>query len=322
MAQSLTVPSLTIAVPFYKGAEYLRRAIESIFTQPSSPNWIVLLVDNSINEDDHAVARELALRYPDRVRYVRNPSHLTGCENLNRCIDLAETDLVSTVHCDDEVMPCYSEEFLRLAAGHPEAAILCVGVRIIDKESQPCFSFVDWFKQFLMPRGKGDFVLRGEPSLRSILRGNWINGAALCYRKSVLGDLRWDRNYPMASDLELYARALLSGRTMAGARYPAAYSYRRHAGQTTVELSANLYRFREEAKVLDRIANLAAAQGWLSAAAVGRAKITLQLHILFLATMDVAHGSFGRALQKLRLLGELRREVRSESVRASDEFRV
>ena len=177
--------------------------------------------------------------------------------------------------------------------------MLFAAVRIIDKDSRPRFSFVDWVKQFFMPIGKGDIVLYGEPSLRSIVRGDWINGAAVCYRKSLLGDLRWDGAYPMASDLELWSRVLLSDRTMAAARRPPVYCYRRHAAQTTAQLSANLDRFSEEALVLDLIAARAAAREWPSVARVARAKTALRLHLLFLATNDIAKCSLGRAFAKL-----------------------
>src|SRR5579862_1729629 len=177
--------ALTIAVPFYKGTEYLRRTLGSIFAQSGS-RWTVLLVDNSVDADEQKAALAIVASLPpSRLRYVRNQTHVSGSENFNRCIDLAETDLVSTVHGDDEVLPSYADELLSLAERHPDAAILSLPVRTINKDSQPCFSFVDSVKRFLMPRGTSDFVLQGEPALRSILRGNWINGAALCYRRSL-----------------------------------------------------------------------------------------------------------------------------------------
>lgn len=305
-----TKPALTIAVPFYKGAAYLERTLKSIFAQPGS-NWSVLLVDNSVDECEHEAAKTLARAYTrGRLHYVRNEAHLSACENFNRCIDLAETDLVSTVHGDDEVLPCYAEQILSLAARHAEAAVLFVAARIIDEDSRPRFSFIDWFKQFLTPRGQGDLVLADEGSLRSILAGNWINGAAVCYRKSSLGNLRWDAKYPMTSDFELWSRVILSGRAMAGTRCPPAYCYRRHAGQTTARLSANLDRFREEALALDLIADRAAKHGWRSAAAVARAKTITQLHVLFLMAHDICGFSFDRAKKKLDLLRDIRRPSR------------
>lgn len=270
-----------------------------------------MLVDNSTDERERDAARAAADGYPQsRMRYVRNETHLSAADNFNRCIELARTDLVSTVHGDDEVLPCYAGELLGLAQRRPEAAVLFVAVQIIDERSQPCFSFVDWFKQFLVPRGTGDIVLAGEGSLRSIVRGDWVNGAAVCYRKSLLGDLRWDSSYPMTSDLDLWSRVLLSGRSMAGTRGPAAYAYRRHAAQTTAVLSGNLDRFGEEADVLDVIAGRADDRGWPSAAAVARAKTVLQLHVLFLMAQAIARGSIRRARQVLGALNEVRRTGR------------
>ena len=196
---------LTIAVPFYKGSDYLSRTLTSIFQQRSG-GWQVLLVDNSIDAKETDAARSLASKYEQRLRYVRNAEHLHACLNFNKCIDLAETDLVSTVHADDEVLPCYREELLRLADRHPEAAAYFMPVRIIGANSKRRFSFPDWYKTLFVPRGNSDVVLGSESALCSILRGLWINGAAICYRKSKLGDLRWDPEWPMTSDQDLWAR--------------------------------------------------------------------------------------------------------------------
>lgn len=302
-------PRLTVAVPFYKNAGLLQRTLASVLAQ-RTPRADVLLVDNSNDEEEHRAALSLAAALPEgALRYVRNDRHLSACENFNRCIDLAQTDLIAIVHADDEVLPCYEEEVLGLAARHPEAAILFFAVRIINAESKPCFSFVDWFKRFLMPRGRGDFVLAGEGALRSLAIGDWINGAAICYRKTRLGDLRWDGNYPMASDLDLWSRAILSDRTMAGTRRPPAYCYRRHAAQTTAALGSNLERFWEESRVLDLIADRAAARGWRSVVRPSQRQTTLQLHLVFLAASDALTGSAARAWRKLSLVRAIRRRA-------------
>lgn len=301
-----TAAGLTIIVVFYKNADYLRRAVESVLAQPRS-EWTLIIVDNSVDEAEHQAALELVASLPkNSLRYVRNDTHLSLCERFHRCLELANTELVAVVHGDDEVLPFYAEEFLSLATRHPEAAVLFTGARIIDKDSRAHFSFVDWFKQFLMPHGKNDFVLSGEAALRSLLRGNWIYGGAVCYRKRLLCDLRWDHNYVMTIDLERWCRVILSGGTIAGMRR-AAYLYRRHSEQTTAQLTATLNRFRHESTMLGILADRAEARGWRSAAAVGRARTIVQLHLLFLAAKDVTRGSVGNARAKLGLLWEIRK---------------
>lgn len=304
-------PELTIEVVFFRDADYLRRAVESVLAQPRS-HWTLVVVDNSVDEQEHAAAEALVAAYPPNTfRYVRNNVNLSLTEKCSRRLDFANTDLVAIAHGDDEVLPCYAQEFLGLAARHPEASIFFTAVRIIDKDSQPCFSFVDWFKRFLIPRGQGDIVLSGERALLQLARGNFITGAAVCYRKSLLGDLRWDLdNYLMTADLEFWSRVILSGRTIVGTRHPPAYSYRRHSGQTTAQLTATLNRFHEESRVLGVIADRAADRGWRSAAGVARSRAIVQLHLLFLVSKDLARGSVQAALQKMRLVREIRQAAR------------
>ena len=267
-----------------------------------------MVVDNSVEDSEHRAAKDLVSRYSTgRVRYYRNEPELSLTEKCARRLEIAETDLVAIAHGDDEVLPWYAEEFVRLAEQHPEASVLFTMARIIDKDSRYRFSFTDWFKKLIMPRGSGDIVLCGEQALRSIARGNWIFGGAVCYRKSLLGDLRWDLDhYLMTADLEFWSRVILSGKTLAGSRRPA-YLYRRHSGQTTARMTAQLDRFREESRVLDVVADRASEVGWASASEVARSKHTVQLNLLFLAVKDVVCGMPARARQKLQLIRDIRR---------------
>src|SRR4051812_10332837 len=102
---------LTIAIPFYKGHDYLRRAIESVLRQ-SSPDWRLVVCDDGPEPG----TAELVAGFDDpRIRYEQNARNLGMAGNWNRCLDLATTDLVNLLHNDDELLPNYVAEML--AAG-------------------------------------------------------------------------------------------------------------------------------------------------------------------------------------------------------------
>src|SRR4051812_25955715 len=86
---------LTIAIPFYKGLDYLRQAIESVRRQSAS-QWQLLVVDDASPESG---AEQLVQSYHDsRMCCHRNERNHGLAGNWNRCLDLAATDLVTLLH--------------------------------------------------------------------------------------------------------------------------------------------------------------------------------------------------------------------------------
>ena len=126
-------PLLTIAIPYYRGREYLKLAIESVRGQEST-GWHLLVCDDGAEDSGAGRAiEELVASYrDDRLRYHRSESGPGMVRNWNRCLDLAETDLVSLLHADDQLLPDYAGLMLELAAAYPEAAAFYCRAHIID----------------------------------------------------------------------------------------------------------------------------------------------------------------------------------------------
>lgn len=290
---------VTFAVPFYRGVEYLRRAVASVTAQTSG-NWRLLICDDSPGGDAAAVADAT----DPRVRYVRNDRTLGMAGNWNRCLDLAGTDLVTILHADDELLPNYAGLMAAAAAGHPSAAALFCGARVIGPNSAPVGSFADWVKRALAP-GRGRVRrLRGPGSIARLLRVNFIMCPTVCYRRSALGTRRFDQRWRCVLDLAFFCRLLTDGDELVGLPN-VAYAYRRHPGNATEEYAASLLKFAEEAALYDELAADAEARGWPAVARTGRAKVTVRLHLLFRAIGDLAAGRPAAAWAKARLLVRL-----------------
>src|SRR5687768_5345277 len=98
-------PPLTIAIPFYSGQAYLRAAIESVVRQTSS-HWRLVVCDDGAEAGTEQLVRSFV---DSRIRYLKNEHNLGMAGNWNRCLDVAETDLVNLLHNDDELLPNYVE---------------------------------------------------------------------------------------------------------------------------------------------------------------------------------------------------------------------
>jgi glycosyltransferase involved in cell wall biosynthesis len=292
---------LGIAIPFYRNIPYLRTAIESV-TEQSSPDWRLWVVDDSGGHEAEETVRELIASFDeDRIRYRRNPETLGMVSNWNRCLDVADTELVTLLHGDDRLLPNYVDLMGRVARAHPEAVAVYCGATIIGASGRKEFSLADGVKGFFSPKGGSEVVLIGEPATTALMRGNFIMCPTLSFRRSILGARRFDPGWEQVQDLDLTVRLLMEGETLVGAA-EVAYAYRRHGESATWVQSQNRLRFDEEFRLFDQIAARAEALGWSETARVSRRKRIVKLHLAYRALRDLAQLQPRSALETLRYL--------------------
>lgn len=289
-------PSLTIAIPFHKGKDFLQRAMASVIAQ-TDPGWELVVCDDGPETNVASLVSSIA---DPRVRYVRADGPSGMVANWNRCLDNAQSSWVTLLHADDELLPNYVGVMRNATAQAHQAAGFFCQTKILDGMGKECFSFPDWIKGWLRP-GRKLLVVHGQSGLASLLRGNYIMCPTMCYNLGRLGSQRFSAGWRFAQDLELFARLLLEGECFVGVP-EIAYAYRRHDANATVQYTANLQRFREEAALYDQLHAQALACNWPQVARVARRKLIIKANLLFCMLMDVAKGQFGQAGQKWRFL--------------------
>lgn len=291
-------PKLTFAVPFYRSTDYLRRAVDSVLAQ-SIDRWQLVVVDDAGPAPE---AADLVRDYADpRITYKRNPHNLGLAGNWNRCLELADTELVTLLHADDELLPEYARTVVDLHRKYPEAAAVYTGVRVIDRNSRPVFSFPDLVKRAIEQRSDDPVLVAGEAGLARLMRGQFIFCPSLCYRARLIGTAPFLNRWRMVLDLALLSELLLADHTLVGAP-EVAYAYRRHAGSQSAKLTESAERFAEELLIFDEIALRATDRSWHRAAAVARRKRIVKLHLAYRVCGDVFAGRGSQARAKLALL--------------------
>jgi hypothetical protein len=292
---------LTIAIPFFQGTGYLRQAIDSVLRQ-SEPAWQLLVCDDASPETD---VRHLVLGYGDpRIRYVRNERNLGMVGNWNRCLDQAQTDLVTLLHADDQLLDCYVAMMSEAAERHSGAVALFCRARIIGEDGRSRFSFPDVYKRLLAECLGNGLHLEGRTALEALLRGDFIMCPSVCYRKSRLGLRRFSAGWRFAQDMEFFTRLLFQGETLVGLP-TAGYAYRRHQLNATSEYTRSLLRFEEESQLYDALAYAADSRGWGQAARLARRKSVIKLNLLYCSAADMLRLRLQEAWQKLVFLRHL-----------------
>lgn len=281
----LSPTGLTIAIPFYRGREYLDRAVRSVFAQ-TMPDWRLIVCDDSADGEADVVVRTYT---DDRVEYVRNPRNLGMAGNWNRCLDAAETDLVTLLHADDELLPDYARMVSTGAAAHPAAAGVFCRATVIGPDGTPVFSLPDRVKDCLVRWGSDGIRVAGQAGIASLLRGNYIMCPTVCYRKSLIGARRFQGRWKFVLDLDYFTSLLIAGEHLVGVpEY--GYAYRRHSANATAAYTDNLLRFEEEAALYDELAEKGRVRGWRDVTRVARQKRIIRLHLAYRILADLLRG--------------------------------
>ena len=106
----MQIPTISVAMATFNGARYLRQQLDSIASQTSPPDEIVIIDDGSI-DNTVAIIESFAARVPFPVRLTRNEHRLGYGENFFRAASQCRSDWIS--FCDqDDVW--FSEKLVRV----------------------------------------------------------------------------------------------------------------------------------------------------------------------------------------------------------------
>ena len=102
-------PLVTILIPTYNRAEFLREAIQSAVTQ-THRELEILILDDASPDETAAVAAEFA--DDPRVTYVRHSKNLGITGNWRAGIERAKGEFFCLLHDDDTFEPTFVESLL------------------------------------------------------------------------------------------------------------------------------------------------------------------------------------------------------------------
>src|SRR3954453_470870 len=288
---------ISFAIPYYDNPGYLAEAVASVQAQTMS-GWELVVVDDAGPEPADDVVRRLG---DPRVRYVRNDTRLGLPGNWNASLRHCRAPLATLLHGDDRLRPSYAEEVVAAANLRPDAAAVFTGTTVIDRAGAPARTFVDTAKRALARRHDlGE--LAGDAGLAVLLGANLIYCPTLALRRDALGPEPFDARWRFVADWDLTVRLLLEGRTLVGAD-PPLLEYRRHAAQTTAQLSRDTRRFDEELTFLRLMATEAEERGFPRGGRAARLRLSTRVHLAAVAIADLARGRPAAARAKAGMLG-------------------
>lgn len=117
------MPRVTVLMPTYNVAPWVEEAIQSVLNQ-TYRDFELLVVDDA--STDNTLDRVRAIDDP-RIRIASFPNNVGLSENLNRGLDIIDTELVARMDGDDIAEPDWLETGIHVLDTHPEVGICSFG---------------------------------------------------------------------------------------------------------------------------------------------------------------------------------------------------
>ena len=218
----MSAPRISVLIPTYRYAGYLREALDSVLVQESA-DFEVLVSDDCSGDGTAEILRDYAAR-DARIRAHVQPANIGMVRNWNWCLAHARGELVQFVFGDDMLArPDALEKMAALLDTHPAAALAACARNLIDENSRSTGT-----RSHLGAPG-----LHGsaDTALRCLMEGNIIGEpSAVMFRRSAAAR-GFSESYAQLVDLEMWLHLLERG--------PLVYteeplcSFRRHPLQQT-----------------------------------------------------------------------------------------
>ena len=111
--------SVLLSVYIKEKPKYLRKSLDSVFSQTVVPSEVVLVEDGPLTEDLYSVIDEYTKLYPN-LRVVRSEKNLGLGKALNLGLNSCKYDYVARMDTDDICFPNRFEKQIQYMIDHPE----------------------------------------------------------------------------------------------------------------------------------------------------------------------------------------------------------
>ena len=219
------IPIVSLLMPVYNTAPYLREAMDSIISQ-SFKDYELIVLDDCTPDN----AEEILDAYTDpRIVRYRGKKNVGLSNVLNVGIEMARGKYIARMDSDDLSMPDRLKVQVDYLESHPEVDLVSVGMRLFGAKEDV------WVRE-QDPEKVKISALFHSPVLH----------ASSMWRKDRFEEkaLRFCQEMVPAEDYDLWTRALVKGLTLVNLPV-VLYQYRIHSNQATTQTDKTTAKCRE-----------------------------------------------------------------------------
>jgi glycosyltransferase involved in cell wall biosynthesis len=223
----MTAPKISVIVPIYNQAPFIRETVDSVLGQ-DYPNVELVLSDDGSTDGTTAILREYASGDPERVKLVASEENTGIAGAFNRALDAHSGEYIAWLGGDDVMLPGKLDRQVAVLTSRPDAIGCCHDADVFDSDSGRSY-------------GRFSEVYNGRRGVREGGVELLLNPAymmlpsTMMVRSSAVHGLRFDRRIRVSNDwlfdIELFRRGRIVGLDDVLARY------RRHQRNVTSQTS-------------------------------------------------------------------------------------
>lgn len=209
---------MSVIVPAYNAAAYIKDTLDSVFAQ-TYPSFEIIVVNDG--SPDTAALEELLLPYRDRIVYLKQENRgLSGARNTG--LRAATGSMVALLDADDIWMPDYLEEQTTFLREHPEYDLVYCNARFFGESIYDGKEYMDVCRS------------DGEATSAAIISRRCHVFVSVTARTEVLKRFGFDESLRSCEDFDCWLRLSAAGHKI-GYHRKVLVRYRKHSAS----LSAN-----------------------------------------------------------------------------------
>nr|WP_304975070.1 glycosyltransferase family 2 protein [uncultured Acetatifactor sp.] len=197
---------ITIIIPNYNGANFLKECLEALYTQENAPGYTVLVVDNGSKDGSLELLKE---RFP-QASVIALPENTGFCHAVNLGIEASDTPYVILLNNDTKAYPGFARALYDAVEADPSLFSVSARMLMWDKPelldgAGDRYCVLGW----AYSRGKGKPAVAYSQAVEIF---SACGGAAI-YRKSVFEKIGLfdEAHFAYLEDLDIGYRARIHG---------------------------------------------------------------------------------------------------------------
>ena len=180
---------VSVIIPTYNSAQYIRKAVQSVFDQ-TYKDYEVIVVDDGSTDN----TREIIKQYEGRIKYFFQENKGSALAR-NQAIKLSQGELIAFLDSDDTWLPHKLKTQMNYLSEHPDVALIHSNISFMQDNQ------LISFKKAIAERHKG-FSIFGELYL-----GNFITTSTVVLSRDCLNSVGlFDEDLRQGQDYDLWLR--------------------------------------------------------------------------------------------------------------------
>ncbi len=208
----MSSPIVSIVVPNYNHARFLRERLQSILAQ-TFQDFEIILLDDASSDDSVAILQQFAAD-PKVSCFVANEVNSGNpCAQWLKGVGLARGRYVWLAESDDAAEPEFLDTVVARLEADAASVVAYTNSRWIDEHGARVPDEVRWLDSLDPARWHGDFTAVGAAEVRDYLafRNTIPNASAAVFRTSAARRIEWPLDFLYSGDWVFWTRLLALG---------------------------------------------------------------------------------------------------------------